>query len=162
MQNSVQQLIQQGRAAEARAHAWDMLQARPQDLASWMAWGACELAQGTNLVALIEACQGRQQALPHLHAPVFYLALLHHRSRAFEECINLLQPFAGAHPRILLSHPKVLDCFVAACLATNRLGLVFRLHEAVATLSPLKPSPGLWRVNRKRSLNPTLATKAVL
>ena len=133
--------------AEARAQAGAILQARPHDLASWVAWGACELAQGTDLRALVKACRGYQQVLPHLHAPVLYLALLHHRSRAFEECVDLLKPIASAHPRVLLSQPKVVDCFVAACLATNNLNAATCLHEAAATLNPLMSSPSLWRVN---------------
>lgn len=147
MQNTVHQLIQQGQIAKAQAEADRRLQANPDDLAAWLAWGACQLAKGTSLQALTAMCQARRHERPHLLASTFYLGLLHRRQNAHAECIETLGPIASAQPQALLRHTQVTSAFVDACLACANLPPVFALHEAAKSRQLTSRHPALWRAN---------------
>lgn len=147
MHDKVHQLIRQGQIAKAQAEADRLLQANPDDLAAWLAWGACQLAKGTSLQALTALCQARRHERPHLLASTFYLGLLHRRQNAHAECIETLGPIASAQPQALLQHLQVTSAFVDACLACANLPPVFALHEAAESRQITSHHPALWRVN---------------
>ena len=147
MQKTIQLLLRRGQIAEAQAQADQLIEKNPDDLAAWMAWGACQLAQGASLLALVERCQEQQHEHPHLLAPVLYLGLLQRRQSAHAECVKTLTPIANDHPRLILGHTRVTSAFVEACLASNDLEHAFRLHEVAETLQLTSQHPALWRAN---------------
>ncbi len=147
MHKTVQQLIRQGQIAEAQAQADQLLQKNPDNLAAWVAWGACQLAQGTSLPELTARCQEHRHERPRLLAPALYMGLLQRRQNAHAECVATLAPIASAQPRVILNHTRVTSAFVEACLASNNLEHAFRLHEAAETLQLTSRHPVLWRAN---------------